>query len=130
MEVSAAIFVDGSRVLCFRRGISRYPYLSCRFEFPGGKVEYGETPDRTIVRELEEELDVHVGSRDLIPFCNTVHEYPDFTVRMNFFIINGIPDYNLKEHLSAVWMDAGSLSRLDWVDADREILESLEGYIG
>ena len=129
LDVSAAIFVDDGRVLCFKRGVSKYPYLSYRFEFPGGKVEDGETPDETIVRELKEELDVEVIQSELIPFRNTVHDYPDFTVRMHFFIIDGNPGYTLKEHCSAVWADADALPQLDWVDADREILQSLRGYL-
>lgn len=76
-----------------------------------------------------EELDIHVTPSDLMSFCNTVHDYPDFTVRMHFFIIRMSPEYILKEHCSAIWMDVDSLPQLDWVDADREILQSLRGYL-
>lgn len=129
-EVSAAIFIDGNKALCFKRGISKYPYLSYKYEFPGGKLEVGETPKEAIIRELREELDIDLDSSDVNEFLDTIHEYPDFTVTMHFFIIEYVPDYVLKEHSDAIWVESGLLSQVDLAEADKDVIESLEEYLG
>ena len=126
MEVSAAIIVDGTKVLCFKKGASKHNYLSDHYEFPGGKLELGESPDLALVRELAEELDYAV-KLDSLEYYNDVNfDYKDFTVKLHYFIIrDSHPKYELKEHKEAIWADIDDLNKLEWVGADFEIVKQL-----
>lgn len=124
VEVSAGIFYDEDIVLCFRKSKAKYDYLSYKYEFPGGKLESGESPKEALVRELDEELSLSVDS---LEFLGTVdHSYPDFDVRLHFFLIpySGI-EPTLKEHTAADWIPIDKLDSIDWAEADRLILPEL-----
>ena len=126
-EVSAAIITNGKEVLCFRKGFSKHDYLSCKFEFPGGKIEPNESPQEALVRELSEELVLHCQSSQLQPFHTLMHEYADFSVRIHyFFLYSENPNYVLKEHTEAKWCSTDTIGTLDWADADREAVTKLE----
>ena len=126
MEVSAAIIADGIKVLCFKKGASKHNYLSDHYEFPGGKLEPGESPDLALVRELAEELDYAV-KLDLLKYYDDVdYDYKDFTVKLHYFIIrDSHPKYELKEHKEAIWVDVDNLNKLEWVGADLVIVKQL-----
>lgn len=127
LEVSAAILTNGKDVLCFRRGVSKHDYLSYKFEFPGGKIEPGESPEEALVRELSEELGMSFTVSQLQPFHTMVHEYADFSVRIHYFFIRSSnPEYVLKEHTEAKWCSLDSIEALDWADADRDAVKTLE----
>ena len=129
LEVSAGIFISDSKVLCFQKGSAKYPYLSFKYEFPGGKVESGETPRDTIIRELKEELNVDISNNEIDYLCSTTTEYPDFTVTIHSFLIwvDEI-NYSLSEHQKAVWSIIEDLDDLDWAKADIEIVERVKGH--
>ena len=131
MEVSAAIITDGTKVLCFKKGASKHNYLSDHYEFPGGKLESGESPDLALVRELAEELDYAV-KLDLLKYYDDVdYDYKDFTVKLHYLIIrDSHPKYELKEHKEAIWVDIGDLNKLEWVGADFEIVKQLMNDYG
>lgn len=127
LEVSVAILTNGKEVLCFRRGVSKYDYLSYKFEFPGGKIEPSESPEEALVRELSEELGMSLSVSQLQPFQTMVHEYADFSVRIHYFFVRSSnPEYVLKEHTEARWCSPDSIEALDWADADKEAVKILE----
>ena len=127
MEVSAAIITNGSDVLCFQKGLSKYEYLSNRFEFPGGKLEPSESPQEALIRELKEELDYDVSSHTLTFFKIIDYDYGDFTMKLHYFVIHDpSPVLNLKEHIDAQWYSLDNLENLNWVGADLELVKALK----
>ena len=126
IEVVAGVIKDQEgKILCVQRGESSKPYISKKWEFPGGKLELGESKEEALVRELNEELMVIV---DNLEFLKTVyHDYPDFSIVMHVFTckINSDEKPVLTEHLSYLWMDSADLYDLDWAAADVPIVETL-----
>lgn len=115
IEVVGAVIVRDGRVLCAQRGSGSA--LAGKWEFPGGKVEVGESPHDALVRELTEELlcDVVVG--DLL--TTTVHEYDFATISLTTFMCElREGDPVLTEHQDAVWLAPDELHALDWAPAD------------
>ncbi len=127
IEMSAAIVTDGDRVLCFQKGESKRPYLSYRYEFPGGKLEAGESPYDALARELMEELSLDIGGMDAKPFADLSHDYADQSVLIHYFLVRSdAPQYVLKEHVSAAWTSISDLESLDWAGADLDAVKLLE----
>lgn len=125
MDVSATIITDGRRILCFKKGNTEYDYLSEHFEFPGGKIESGETPEQALARELREELGYSIPNKiELFDVVN--YEYDDFSVRLHCFIItDAYPEYQLTEHTDALWLPVEDLADLNWAGADAIVVERL-----
>lgn len=131
MEVSAAIIMDGTKVLCFKKGTSKHAYLSDHYEFPGGKLEPGESPGMALVRELAEELSYVVNVDKLEYYDDVDFDYEDFTVKLHYFFIKDSgPKYELKEHKEAIWVDIDNLNKLNWVGADFVIVKQLMNDYG
>ena len=128
-EVSAGIIICDSKILCFQKGIAKYPYLSNKWEFPGGKVEKGEDPKDTIIRELSEELKMDISDQKIIYLCDTEHDYPDFHVLMHSFMIF-VDDiqFTMTEHTSFKWLKVEELGKLDWAEADKAVVKAIEEY--
>tara|TARA_B110000046_G_scaffold111429_1_gene118647 strand:- start:84 stop:332 length:249 start_codon:yes stop_codon:yes gene_type:complete len=76
VEVAAAVVMDKGEILCVQRGKSKFSYISEKFEFPGGKIEGGETLKETVIRELKEELLLDVLAKKKL--ITVEHQYPDF----------------------------------------------------
>jgi len=94
------------------------------WEFPGGKIEEGETPQDALKREIMEELDTVVEVGELIETIE--YDYPTFHLSMDCFwceIVNG--DLVLKEHESAKWLTKFMLREVDWLPADLSIIDIL-----
>lgn len=106
IEVVAAVIRSGGKYLCVQRGRTKFSYTSFRYEFPGGKVEKGESLQEALQREIMEEMDytIEVGEKLL-----TVHHiYPDFEITMHAFLCHPIGEqYVLKEHIAAQWLSPG-----------------------
>ncbi len=131
MEVSAAIIVNDTKVLCFKKGVSKHDYLSGHYEFPGGKLESGETPSLALVRELAEELNYVVDIDSLEHYDDVDFDYEDFTVKLHYFIIrDSSPVYELREHKEAIWVSVDDLNKLEWVGADFVIIKQLMNDYG
>ena len=118
IKVAAGVIYDNDgKVLVCRRGYGKNPDTDGRWEFPGGKLEEGETPREALVRELREELDIEVAPSRLIAIIE--HTYPTFTVQLHFIacrLISGTP--LLKEHSEMAWMPPADLPTLDFCPAD------------
>lgn len=124
VEVVAAILTLGEEILCAQRAESKLDYISEKFEFPGGKIEDGETKKEALKRELEEELSINPKINDL--YITVVHQYPDFELTMHTFLCD-IKNKNisLNEHISSKWLKRNDLLSLDWAAADLPIVNKL-----
>ena len=124
VEVVAAVIMHNQKILCVQRSENKYAYISKKFEFPGGKMEEGETKKQTIILEIKEELNM-----DIIPIkeLKTVeHEYPDFNLKMHSFISECLSsEVFLSEHIDYKWLSVSELETLDWAAADLPIVEQL-----
>lgn len=125
IKVVAAIIVDNNKVFATQRG---YGEFKGGWEFPGGKIEEGETPQQALVREIQEELDttIEVGE-----FLDTVeYDYPNFHLSMDCFVC-AIKSGNvvLKEHEAAKWLDKDHLCSVEWLPADKGLLERCAGLL-
>lgn len=125
-KVAAAIITYQNEILCMQRPESSYPYLSYKYEFPGGKIEAGETVEAALSRELREEMALTVTVKSENFFMTVNHQYPDFSIEMHSYII---PVANKKferlEHHHHCWLTAAQLKELDWAPADIPIMEKL-----
>jgi 8-oxo-dGTP diphosphatase len=122
VEIVAAIIVHDNKILCVQRGENKLPYISKKFEFPGGKIEEGETKEETIKREIKEELNMDINVKD--EFITVNHQYPDFNLTMHSFICEcDIPELTLTEHIDYKWLSKNEMEYLDWAAADIPIVK-------
>lgn len=122
VKVVAAIIKSGSRILATQRGYGEY---KDGWEFPGGKVESGESPEEALKREIEEELKVEIQVGDYLTTIE--HDYPSFHLSMRCYwaeIIKGTPV--LLEHEAAKWLSKDELDTVDWLPADITIIERIK----
>ena len=126
LEVVAGIIICNGEILCVQRGEAKYDYVSYKFEFPGGKIEQGETPVLALKRELQEELELVLEVREQYLFMETRHCYPDFSIHMYSYICR-VPNkkFKLREHKSYQWLKIKELETLEWLPADVAIVEKL-----
>ncbi|NRT12358.1 (deoxy)nucleoside triphosphate pyrophosphohydrolase [Flavobacterium sp. 14A] len=124
VEVVAAIIYYADKILCVQRPKNKLSYISEKFEFPGGKIEEGETQKEALKRELVEELNIDTKIKSL--FLTTVHQYPDFELTMHSYICEvKSKELILNEHISKEWLNLSELKKLDWAAADIPIVEKL-----
>lgn len=124
IEVVAGIVFFENEILCVQRGENKCSYISKKFEFPGGKVEIGESRIAALKRELLEELKITPSIDDF--FLTVVHDYPDFELTMHSFLCKAnSKQLTLTEHISAEWLKKEELMKLDWAAADIPIVKKL-----
>ena len=124
VEVVAAIIKFGEEILCVQRPKNKLPYISEKYEFPGGKIEEGETKKEALARELVEELNISADIQSL--FLTVEHQYPDFELTMHSFICEvDSKEITLNEHIDSKWLKIDQLSGLDWAAADVPIVNKL-----
>jgi 8-oxo-dGTP diphosphatase len=125
IEVVAAIIIFNDDILCVQRGESKLDYISKKYEFPGGKLEPGETKQEAIKREILEELKMEIEVKE--EFLTVNHQYPDFHITMHSFICScEIPSLTLTEHIAYKWLKKTELDELDWAAADVPIMKKLK----
>lgn len=126
IEVVAAVLASGGKILATARGYGAFKGF---WEFPGGKVEPGETLEAALTRELREELAIEVSVGELLGTID--YEYPEFFIRLHCFsceILGG--ELKLLEHSAARWLPRRELPALNWLPADLEIVRQLAGEKG
>ena len=122
IRVVAAIIFNQGKVFATQRG---YGEFKDGWEFPGGKIEPGETPEEAIKREIKEELDTEI---EIVKFLDTVeYDYPKFHLSMDCFICKVVSgDLVLKEHEAATWLTKENLDSVDWLPADQGLVEKIK----
>lgn len=122
IKVVAAIIVDHGRIFATQRG---YGEFKDGWEFPGGKIEEGETPQQALIREIKEELDTEIEVGELLDVVE--YDYPAFHLSMDCFICTvKSGDLVLKEHEAAKWLTKDTLETVDWLPADLGLVEKIK----
>ena len=124
IHVVGAIIIDNNKILCAQRGPDKS--LPLKWEFPGGKIEEGESAQEALKREISEEMNcqIEIG----VQVDHTVYEYDFGIVHLTTFrckLIEGKPE--LTEHVAIKWLPTNELSSLDWAPADIPAVEKLAG---
>lgn len=123
IEVVAAIMIHNAQIFATQRG---YGEFKDGWEFPGGKMEPGETPQQALVREIKEELDTEIEVGDLLETIE--YDYPKFHLTMHCFLCTiRSGDLVLKEHEAAKWLTKEELDSVDWLPADIKVVKTLKG---
>ena len=122
IHVVAAIIYDNEKIFATQRGYGDYKDW---WEFPGGKIEPGETPEEAIVREIKEELDTSIAVERYL--MTVEYDYPDFHLSMDCFYCSVESGrLTLLEHEAATWLPINDLRMVKWLPADLIIIERLE----
>jgi len=123
-NVVAAVMVQDGKYFCAQRCRSDKEYVSEHWEFPGGKIEEGETPYDTLLREIREEMDWDVYVGRCLGTVN--HRYPDFNITLTAYLCKpGDGEPKLLEHLDAQWLTKKEMKKLNWTAADKKVLKLL-----
>ena len=124
VEVVAAIIYHEDKILCVQRNENKYDYISKKYEFPGGKIELGESKQEALTREIQEELHmkIEIGNE----FLTVNHKYPDFFLTMHSFLCKvESKKLTLTEHIDFKWLSKDAIGSLDWAGADVPIVKKL-----
>ena len=125
IRVVAAIIADDGEIFATQRGHGEF---KGGWEFPGGKIEAGETPQEALIREIKEELEVQIKVGDLIDTVE--YDYPTFHLSMDCFwteIVSG--DMVLREHEAAKWLTKDELDLVEWLPADVMVIDKIKQMI-
>ena len=125
IEVVAAIIIKGGHVFATQRGYGEWQGW---WEFPGGKMEAGESPQEALRREIKEELDADVSVGELL---ETVEwDYPNFHLTMHCFVCSLLSEsLHLNEHEAAAWLTYATLKSVKWLPADEILLDKIADYL-
>lgn len=122
IEVVAAIIHEDGKIFATQRG---YGEFAGGWEFPGGKLERGESPEHALVREIQEELNTIIEVGELIETVE--YDYPTFHLKMYCYLCQRVSgQLDLLEHSAAKWLTKGTLTSVDWLPADIAVVEKLK----
>ena len=122
IEVVAAIIIQDNKIFATQRG---YGDFKDGWEFPGGKIEEGETPEAALIREIREELATDILVDKYL--CTVDHDYPKFHLTMHCYICSVVDGtLTLREHEATRWLDWEQLWSVEWLPADVEVVKALE----
>ena len=123
VKVVAAVVVRQGQILATQRGYGDYENW---WEFPGGKVEPGESPEQALVREIHEELNAAIEVGDYL--CTAEYDYPTFHLSMRCYLCRLVDEgFELREHHAARWLDAATIDDVQWLPADVQVVEAIKG---
>ena len=124
VHVVAAIIRKDDKILATQRGYGEY---KDGWEFPGGKIIEGETPEEAIAREIKEELDADIKVGDLL--VTVEHDYKDFHLSMQCFWAELKEDSHIEllEHEAAKWLSMNELNSVEWLPADVKVVDAIVG---
>ena len=125
IEVCAAIIIKDNRIFVTQRG---YGFFKGQWEFPGGKIEEGESKEECLIREIKEELNANIS---IVQYLNTIeYDYPTFHLIMHNFICSLKNNhYDLIEHEAAKFVEVTLLDQVEFLPADILILDDLKKYL-
>ena len=122
VNVVAAIIKQGNRILGTQRG---YGDFAGGWEFPGGKIEQGETPEQAVVREIHEELEAAIAVERLVTVVD--YDYDTFHLHMHCFLCHVASGHlELHEHMAAKWLDAATIDSVGWLPADEGVVQAIK----
>ena len=122
IEVVAAVIEKDDKIFCAQRNLAKSQ--GGKWEFPGGKIEVGETNEEALVREISEEFDTDIVVDKYI--MTVEHDYPTFHITMHAYLCTLVKgDLVLKEHNDSTWVTKEELLTLDFADADKPIVNKL-----
>ena len=122
IEVVAAVIIEQQRVFATQRGYGEWQGW---WEFPGGKLETGESPEVALRREIQEELATHVEIGERL--CTVAHDYPNFHLTMHCYLCRVVAgNLSLLEHNDSRWLNLLELEEVQWLPADVEVVELLK----
>ena len=122
IEVVAAVIIQDNKIFATQRG---YGDFKDGWEFPGGKIEDGETPEAALIREIREELATDISVDKYL--CTVDHDYPKFHLTMHCYICSVVyGTLTLREHEAARWLGWEQLWSVEWLPADVEVVKALE----
>lgn len=125
VQVVAALIINQGKVFATQRG---YGEFKDGWEFPGGKIEPGETPEQAIKREIQEELATEIRVEQ--PLTTVEYDYPTFHLSMQCFLCKVEKgDLTLLEHEAARWLSYDELDAVDWLPADRIVVAAFRKYL-
>ncbi len=125
VHVAAAVILRDGQVFATQRGYGAYKDY---WEFPGGKIEPGETAEEALAREIREELDTEIAVD--APFDRVEYDYPEFHLSMQCFLCRVIRgSLVLKEHEAAAWLDRDRLDDVRWLPADETVISRLRDIL-
>ena len=123
IEVVAAIIRKGDKIFATQRGYGEWQDW---WEFPGGKMEVGETPEEALVREIREELSAEISVGELL--TTVEYDYPKCHLTMHCFLCTLVGEaLHLNEHEAARWLTKDELDTVKWLPADEEVVEDVRG---
>ena len=125
INVVAAIILKDNKIFATQRG---YGEFKDGWEYPGGKVEADESPEKAIIREIKEELDTDIDVKEY--FDTVEYDYPTFHLSMKCYICTVLSGkLDLLEHEASKWLDKDSLESVDWLPADLGLVDKLKCYL-
>ena len=122
IEVVAAVILHEGPILATQRGYGEWKDW---WEFPGGKMEAGETPEEALVREILEELSTEISVDEFL--CTVEYDYPKFSLTMHCYLCSLVSEaLHLNEHEAAKWLTLDELDCVEWLPADLKVIEALK----